>query len=288
MNFSEVFDAFPEIRLTLDIGHANLGAGRNKSSEFIRLYGYRIGHVHACDNFGKEDSHLPVGAGIIDFRKILRELKETQYDDTITLEVFSKDRDYLKISRDKAETHVGGSVILAFIFSILVALFWLSRFRKMDKYEKEPERLITLTFLAGALSTVPSVILERLFHPESGGQSLLLGRFVLSYLWVALVEEFFKFLAVRLTAYRSRQFNEVMDGMIYMISSALGFAATENVAYMLGFGFSTGILRAILSYLGTYFLFSNSWLLLGKGKNRGKRKLALPGFFLRRLLSLAL
>ena len=99
--FQEVFDAFPEIRLTLDIGHANLGAGRNKSSEFIRLYGYRIGHVHACDNFGKEDSHLPVGAGIIDFRKILRELKETQYDDTTTLEVFSKDRDYLKISRDK-------------------------------------------------------------------------------------------------------------------------------------------------------------------------------------------
>ena len=99
--FQEVFNAFPEIRLTLDIGHANLGAGRNKSSEFIRLYGYRIGHVHACDNFGKEDSHLPIGAGFIDFQKILRELKETQYDDTITLEVFSKDRDYLKISRDK-------------------------------------------------------------------------------------------------------------------------------------------------------------------------------------------
>jgi len=99
--FQRVFDAFPEIRLTLDIGHANLGAGRNKSSEFIRLYGYRIGHVHACDNFGKEDNHLPVGAGIIDFQKILRELKEAQYDETITLEVFSKDRDYLKISREK-------------------------------------------------------------------------------------------------------------------------------------------------------------------------------------------
>jgi sugar phosphate isomerase/epimerase len=99
--FQEVFNAFPEIRLTLDIGHANLGSGRNKSSEFIRLYGYRIGHVHAGDNFGKEDSHLPIGAGLIDFQKILRELKEAQYDDTITLEVFSKDRDYLRISRDK-------------------------------------------------------------------------------------------------------------------------------------------------------------------------------------------
>jgi sugar phosphate isomerase/epimerase len=98
--FQEVFDAFPEIRLTLDIGHANLG-GKNKSSEFIRLYGYRIGHVHACDNFGREDSHLPIGAGLIDFERILVELKDTQYDDTLTLEVFSKDRDYVKISRDK-------------------------------------------------------------------------------------------------------------------------------------------------------------------------------------------
>jgi len=99
--FQSVFESFPEIRLTLDIGHANLGGGKNKSSEFIHRYGYRIGHVHANDNFGKEDSHLPIGAGIIDFEKIIKELKEAQYDETITIEVFSKDRDYLKISRDK-------------------------------------------------------------------------------------------------------------------------------------------------------------------------------------------
>lgn len=99
--FHAVFEAFPELRLTLDIGHANLGGGKNRSAEFIRLYGYRIGHVHACDNFGKEDSHLPIGAGMIDFEKILGKLRDTQYDETITLEVFSRDRDYLRLSRDK-------------------------------------------------------------------------------------------------------------------------------------------------------------------------------------------
>jgi hypothetical protein len=31
----------------------------------------------------------------------MRELKDVQYDETITLEVFSKDRDYLKISKEK-------------------------------------------------------------------------------------------------------------------------------------------------------------------------------------------
>ena len=99
--FQSVFESFPEIRLTLDIGHAHLGGGRNRPSEFIRLHGYRIGHVHAHDNFGKEDSHLPIGAGMIDFEKIIKGLKEAQYDETITLEVFSKDRDYLKMSKEK-------------------------------------------------------------------------------------------------------------------------------------------------------------------------------------------
>jgi sugar phosphate isomerase/epimerase len=99
--FQSFFESFPEIRLTLDVGHANLGGGKNKSSEFIQRYGYRIGHVHANDNFGKEDSHLPIGAGIIDFERIIKELKTAQYDETITLEVFSRDRDYLKISKEK-------------------------------------------------------------------------------------------------------------------------------------------------------------------------------------------
>jgi sugar phosphate isomerase/epimerase len=31
----------------------------------------------------------------------MRELKDVQYDETITLEVFSRDRDYLKISKEK-------------------------------------------------------------------------------------------------------------------------------------------------------------------------------------------
>jgi sugar phosphate isomerase/epimerase len=99
--FHEVFKSFPDLRLTLDIGHANLGGGKNKSTEFIHQHGYRIGHVHANDNFGKEDNHLPIGTGIIDFEKILRNLREAQYNDTITLEVFSKDKDYLKLSKEK-------------------------------------------------------------------------------------------------------------------------------------------------------------------------------------------
>jgi sugar phosphate isomerase/epimerase len=99
--FEELFQVFPEIRLALDIGHANLGGDRNRALEFVQRYGYRLGHIHANDNFGKEDNHLPIGAGVIDFERILRAVKETSYDETITIEVFSKDRDYLRMSKEK-------------------------------------------------------------------------------------------------------------------------------------------------------------------------------------------
>jgi len=145
---------------------------------------------------------------------------------------------------------MGGPVILALIFSLLVALFWLKKFRKMDKYEKEPERAIYKAFFAGALATIPSLVLEIPLQMTAFSHPPFLQDLFLPLLWIAMVEEFFKYIAVRITVYRSNEFNEVMDGMIYMISAALGFAATENVGYMMGFGFSVGLLRAILSYLG--------------------------------------
>lgn len=99
--FQELFESFPEIRLALDIGHANLGESKNSAIEFIQRFGYRIGHIHANDNFGREDNHLPIGAGLIDFERIIKALKQTPYDETITIEVFSRDRDYLRISKEK-------------------------------------------------------------------------------------------------------------------------------------------------------------------------------------------
>jgi RsiW-degrading membrane proteinase PrsW (M82 family) len=173
---------------------------------------------------------------------------------------------------------VGGLVIFAVAFSILVALFWLKWFRKLDKYEKEPERFVYLVFFAGVLATIPSVILEIPIQLGTPNKPLPINGLFLSFLWVGAVEEFFKYLAVRLTVYRSNQFNEVMDGMIYMISAALGFAAAENVGYMMGVGFFVGVLRAILSYLGHVSFSAILGYYLGKAKIEGQRNWLWIGF----------
>jgi sugar phosphate isomerase/epimerase len=90
------------LKLTLDIGHAHIGDKEGRRAlDFIEMFPDRISHIHASDNFGQEDNHLPVGTGTVNFPEIIKALKEIGYDDTITLEVFSKDRDYLRISREK-------------------------------------------------------------------------------------------------------------------------------------------------------------------------------------------
>ena len=102
--FVDILAKFPTINLLLDIGHAHIGdAGGNKCLRFIKMFPDRIGHLHVSDNYGKEDQHLPIGAGIIDFSKVVKALKGIGYNDTMTLEVFSRDRDYLKLSKKKME-----------------------------------------------------------------------------------------------------------------------------------------------------------------------------------------
>jgi sugar phosphate isomerase/epimerase len=100
--FADIFVKFPNLKMTLDTGHAHIEDTEGKRAiKFIERFPDRIDHIHVSDNLGEADNHLPVGTGTVNFHEIVKALKHIEYDDTITLEVFSKDRDYLKMSRDK-------------------------------------------------------------------------------------------------------------------------------------------------------------------------------------------
>jgi sugar phosphate isomerase/epimerase len=98
-----VLDAAPEAGFHLDVGHANLGlglGGSNRTAALLQAFGDRLAHVHVSDNRGgAEDLHLPLGAGLIDWRGAIRTLKEAGWDGTVTLEVFSREREHLRTSR---------------------------------------------------------------------------------------------------------------------------------------------------------------------------------------------
>lgn len=81
----------PLLMLTLDLGHAQLLSEVNVSLEFMNKYPDRIRHVHLHDNRGgdspREDLHLPIGEGSIDFKPIFARLLGMAYTGTLTLEL---------------------------------------------------------------------------------------------------------------------------------------------------------------------------------------------------------
>jgi len=101
-SFAEIFKMYPNLKLTLDTGHANIdNQDGRRNLNFIQQLGDRIGHLHISDNLGKRDDHLPIGEGNIDFPEIIKALKESGYNDTVTLEVFAEDRRKLRSSKKK-------------------------------------------------------------------------------------------------------------------------------------------------------------------------------------------
>lgn len=90
-DFEPAFHRFPDLGITLDIGHGELLSPENTAYGFIETFSNRIRHVHIHDNRGgnspADDLHLPLGEGSINFEPILSALCKSGYHGSITLEV---------------------------------------------------------------------------------------------------------------------------------------------------------------------------------------------------------
>lgn len=114
-----------------------------------------------------------------------------------------------------------------------------------DRHEREPIPRLMLTFFFGVLTAIPSIFGEIFLESFTGlSTGPVFGTtFLYAFFVIALVEEFFKFAVVMLYAYPSKQFNEPYDGIMYAVAVSLGFAAIENVGYVMMGGVETAVLR---------------------------------------------
>jgi protease PrsW len=158
---------------------------------------------------------------------------------------------------------------LILLIAIAPGLFWLWYFYQRDAYEPEPLRLIALMFFLGMAAALIAGALEL-------GAGQVMGGIVFFIVAVPVIEESVKFLMVLLFAYRNREFNEPMDGIVYATATALGFATLENAQYLLDLTSSssiavTGVMRGILT-VPAHALFGIFW-----GYALGIAKFSPPG-----------
>jgi RsiW-degrading membrane proteinase PrsW (M82 family) len=146
-----------------------------------------------------------------------------------------------------------------------------------DKYEKEPKRLLLLSFISGA---IVSILITTLLYfgfefvlPLNNHYSIQ-EQFIKAFFVVGLSEEFSKYIIVRYVSQPRKAFTEPFDGIIYAVMVSMGFAATENLMYVMQGGMEVAILRAftavpahaafaiIMGYFMGKAKFSNNKVLL--------------------------
>lgn len=146
------------------------------------------------------------------------------------------------------------------LISFVPGLVWLWCFVRLDRLRPSSRRWIALTFIYGILSVVPAALVSEMLLPEEiFGPEATLAAISISMLFVVgPVEEVCKFLAIRVSVYRSLHFEETMDGLVYGAAASLGFASLENLFYVVEFGPEVMVLRAPFSTLA-HVVFGSMW-----------------------------
>ncbi|MBI2639744.1 MAG: PrsW family intramembrane metalloprotease [Candidatus Sungbacteria bacterium] len=159
-----------------------------------------------------------------------------------------------------------GYVLLSFLPPVLWLLFYL----REDRKHPEPKQLLFAAFLGGVAAALVSIIVEFVLigdiRKASGGiltDSLpsIFGSIFAIFLVIAVVEEYAKYAAIKILIIGRKEFDEPIDAMIYMMTSALGFAAIENALFSIpvfGADFSSGVALTANRFIGANLLHALS------------------------------
>lgn len=136
------------------------------------------------------------------------------------------------------------SLLFVAIVPVLIIILYIY-FK--DKYDKEPKQLLLYNFLLGAIvsifiTTILYYVLDILV-PLTNHTSIF-EQFIKAFFVVGLTEEFSKYVIIRYFAQKNNAFNEPFDGIVYALMVSMGFAATENVFYVVEGGYQVALIRA--------------------------------------------
>lgn len=158
------------------------------------------------------------------------------------------------------------AILYFILIPALLPVFLILRYvYLLDKNEREPLGFVLKVVVWGAIFSIPCAGVERFMIS-------LIGSFydpaTINFAWmentvgVALVEELSKWLVLMLIVWKNQNFDYRYDGIVYAVSASLGFAALENILYVLSYGTGVSIGRAIFAIPGhaTFGVFMGYFL----------------------------
>lgn len=152
------------------------------------------------------------------------------------------------------------SLALALAGGIFPALAWLWFWLKEDSRHPEPRRLIALAFIAGMLTVVIVIPIQKFVAGYIVTQTALFAA------W-STIEEFAKYIVAWIVVLHRRENDEPIDAVIYMVALALGFAGLENALFLLsplsGDTVAQTVLTGNLRFIGATLLHVFSSAIVG-------------------------
>lgn len=116
------------------------------------------------------------------------------------------------------------------LLGVAPSLIWLFYYLRKDVHA-ELKRWILIVFLLGMAVTPAVAGIQWFLSDFFAGLNLpqVWLDVIIIFFATALIEELFKYFAAEIAIRKNPEFDEPVDAMIYMIVSALGFAAVENI-----------------------------------------------------------
>src|SRR3989344_5228260 len=122
------------------------------------------------------------------------------------------------------------TLLIATAGGVFPALAWLWFWLREDAKHPEPRRIIALAFLVGMVTV-----------------GVFITSTTIVFIAWSVIEEIMKYVAARITVLRSRENDEPIDSVMYMVAVALGFAAAENALFLLSPLSGQGILETLMT-----------------------------------------
>lgn len=153
------------------------------------------------------------------------------------------------------------------------AIFLMVRVYRSDRLEKESPRLMWRLVKAGVFSSLIALVEERVLSRVLGWfaeENTLIYNVILYFVIVAVAEESSKYIFLKRRSWQSEEFTSQYDGVIYAVFTSLGFGLWENISYVLHYGFSTALVRAVTAIPGhaCFGVFMGAWYGLAKAHER--------------------